>query len=143
MQLEQLEQLAKELGLIIYDEELVRENDNLIYRIYLKKENAALSLKDCEEFSKMLSPLLDLDEPSKEKYFLEVSSAGLERKLSKVRHFIYSINELVKITDVNNDKYEGKLINADESQIQIEYGKEILTFKLADIKKAKTYINWK
>lgn len=51
---------------------------------------------------------------------LEVSSAGLERKLSKIEHFAKSINELVKITTGEKEKIEAKIISVEDENITLE-----------------------
>ncbi len=57
---------------------------------------SGVTLDDCEAVSRLLSPILDVEEPVSGKWFLEVSSPGLERKLTKPRHFALSVGELVK-----------------------------------------------
>lgn len=137
----ELENLAKQLNLVIYDTELAKEGNNFIYRIFILKdgENKSVSLDDCEQFSRLISPILDLNPPTDEKYFLEVSSPGLERKLSKVEHFKLSLGETIKVKTKEKAEIIAKLISADDEKITLEDG-TILNY--ADIKSTKTYIYW-
>lgn len=133
-----MESFAKQLGLSIYDTELVKENDNYIYRIYILKEGG-VSLDDCEKFSRLISPILDINPPTQEKYYLEVSSPGIERKLSKVEHYKLSIGETLKIKTKEKDEIISKLILADDEKISLENGAKI---NYSDIKSAWTFVNW-
>lgn len=137
----ELENLAKQLNLVIYDTELAKEGNNFIYRIFILKdgENKSVSLDDCEQFSRLISPILDLNPPTDEKYFLEVSSPGLERKLTKIEHFKFSIGEILKIKTKEKEEIISKLLSADDEKITLEDG-TILNY--ADIKSTKTYIYW-
>ncbi|MBZ7978559.1 MULTISPECIES: ribosome maturation factor [unclassified Campylobacter] len=137
----ELENLAKQLNLVIYDTELAKEGNNFIYRIFILKdgESKSVSLDDCEQFSRLISPILDLNPPTDEKYFLEVSSPGLERKLTKIEHFKLSIGEILKIKTKEKEEIISKLLGADDEKITLEDG-TILNY--ADIKSTKTYIYW-
>ncbi|MFY4690592.1 ribosome maturation factor RimP [Campylobacter jejuni] len=138
-----LEALCKEAELSFYDDELVSENGRKIYRIYVQKEGG-VSLDDCARLSEILSPIFDVELPVNGEYFLEVSSPGLERKLSKIEHFAKSIGELVKITTNEKEKFEAKIIAVDDENITLENleNKEKTTINFNDIKKARTFIIW-
>ncbi|QJE52415.1 ribosome maturation factor RimP [Campylobacter sp. CFSAN093227] len=138
-----LEALCKEAGLSFYDDELVSENGRKIYRIYVQKEGG-VNLDDCARFSEILSPIFDVEPPVNGEYFLEVSSPGLERKLSKIEHFAKSIGELVKIATNEKEKFEAKIIAVDDENIILENleTQEKTTINFNDIKKARTFIIW-
>ncbi|EAK3674010.1 ribosome maturation factor RimP [Campylobacter jejuni] len=138
-----LEAFCKEAGLSFYDDELVSENGKKIYRIYVQKEGW-VNLDDCVRLSEILSPIFDVEPPVNGEYFLEVSSPGLERKLSKIEHFAKSIGELVKITTNEKEKFEAKIIAVDDENITLENleNKEKTTINFNDIKKARTFVEW-
>ena len=96
----------------------------------------------CAEISRLISPILDIDEPMGGKYNLEVSSPGIERKLKKPEHFIASIGELVKVKNIETDLFKGELLSADNSKITIktEFGDEEITYD--NILSAATYFEW-
>ncbi len=79
---------------------------------------------------------------SQKEYTLEVSSPGLERKLTKQDHFINSIGEKAKITTVNKEKFEGEIIGFDDEILTLKTDKENLDIKFDEILKAKTFIEW-
>ncbi|HDZ4294236.1 TPA: ribosome maturation factor RimP [Campylobacter jejuni] len=136
-----LEALCKEAGLSFYDDELVSENGRKIYRIYVQKEGG-VNLDDCARLSEILSPIFDVEPPVNREYFLEVSSPGLERKLSKIEHFAKSIGELVKITTNEKEKFQGTLLEVKNGRILIEDSEEKISIEIADIKKARTFVEW-
>ncbi|MBZ7938966.1 ribosome maturation factor RimP [Campylobacter sp. W0014] len=144
-----LEALCKEANLELYDSELVSENGKKIYRIYVmnplneKGERAGINLDDCARLSEILSPIFDVEPPVSGEYFLEVSSCGLERKLSKIEHFEKSINELVKITTNQKEKIEAKILSVENENINLQtLDNEKITLKFNDIKKARTFVEW-
>ncbi|TBR79311.1 ribosome maturation factor RimP [Campylobacter novaezeelandiae] len=138
-----LEALCKEAGLDFYDDELVSENTKKIYRVYVMKKGG-VNLDDCARLSEILSPLFDVEPPVNGEYFLEVSSPGLERKLTKLDHFKKSINELVKITTNEKEKLKAKIISVEDENITLENleNQEKITLNFNDIKKARTFIQW-
>ncbi|EAI1792007.1 MULTISPECIES: ribosome maturation factor RimP [Campylobacter] len=138
-----LEALCKEAELSFYDDELVSENGRKIYRIYVQKEGG-VNLDDCARLSEILSPIFDVEPPVNGEYFLEVSSPGLERKLSKIEHFAKSIGELVKIATNEKEKIEAKILFVENGNIILENLEiqEKITINFNDIKKAKTFVQW-
>lgn len=57
-----------------------------VLRLYIDREEG-IGLDDCEAVSRQVSGILDVEDPIKGNYSLEVSSPGLDRKLSKPAHF--------------------------------------------------------
>ena len=142
MSLEESIKLAVEsLGANLYDIVTVKEHDKNIFRVLVTAENG-ISLDKCAEISRMISPILDVDEPMGGEYILEVSSPGIERKLRKKEHFIASVGEKVKIKNFATETYKGELISADNEKIVVEteFGKEEITYD--NILAAATYFEW-
>ena len=52
-------------------------------------------MDDCETLSRILSDKLDEADPIEDSYYLEVSSAGLERAIVKEAHFAYALGKAV------------------------------------------------
>lgn len=137
----ELEKIIYELGAKLYDTEITKENEKAIYRIYITSENG-VNLDLCEKISRVISPLIDLNPPLHGNYFLEVSSPGLERKLSKPKHFQNSLNEQICGKTNNGEKFDGELIFANEDEIKIKNEENEEIIKISDIKNCKTYITW-
>ena len=142
MNLEESIKLAVEsLGARVYDISTLKEHDKNIFRVSVTAQGG-ISLDKCAEISRMISPILDVEEPMNGEYVLEVSSPGIERKLKKKEHFICSVGEKVKVKDFSTDVFKGTLIAADEDKIviQTEFGEEELTYD--NILSATTYFEW-
>lgn len=91
------EPYAKQLGLEIYDVEFVKEGANYFLRIYIDKENGAVSSDDCENMSRLIDPVLDEADPIDCSYYLEVSSVGLDRPLKIEKDFRRFMGEKIDV----------------------------------------------
>ena len=92
---ENISPYVKELDLELADVEYVSEGGYNYLRVYVEKKDGDTTLDDCVALSRKIDTLAD--EIIKEKFFLEVSTPGLERKLKKERDFIRFVGEKVKI----------------------------------------------
>jgi len=129
--------IVEDNGCELYDIELSEEDGHKYYRIYITKPGG-VSLNDCAKINNLISPIFDIEDPVAGKYFLEVSSPGVERKLTKPFHFEKSVGERVKVTTHDGKKIKGELKSFVDNIAEI--GKEKVEFN--DIKKAKTYVDW-
>jgi ribosome maturation factor RimP len=142
MTLEESIQIAVDgCGVSLYDIAQLKEHSENIYRVYITSKDG-ITLEKCTEVSRMISPILDLDEPMNGNYRLEVSSPGLERRLKKPAHFIGSIGANVRIKDIATDRIEGILKDANNSQIVITSDNQDVTLPYDEILAAATYVNW-
>jgi len=67
------------LGCDLWGIEFFGKNQNQTLRIYIDKEKG-ITVEDCEKVSRHVIKLLDVENEFSNKYLLEVSSPGLERK---------------------------------------------------------------
>ena len=88
---------AVELDYEIYYIEYVKENGEYYLRIYIDKEDGRISLSDCEAMSRRVSEVMDVKDPIKDAYFLEISSPGLNRGIYTEEHYKKYINNEVQI----------------------------------------------
>ncbi|GAB6074165.1 ribosome maturation factor RimP [Nautilia lithotrophica] len=132
-----IKNIVEDNGCDLYDIELSEEGGHKYFRVYITKPGG-VSLNDCAKINNLISPIFDIEDPVEGKYFLEVSSPGLERKLTKPEHFAKSIGENVKVTTTEGQKIKGVLKSFNDNVAEI--GKEKVPFE--NIKKAKTYIEW-
>lgn len=140
--------LLKENGMKLYDCEFVKEGSAKFLRIYVDKTDGTyVGTDDCEKVSRYMSEKLDDEDIiSGDNYYLEVSSPGLSRTLSKPEHFTEYIGRNVDVKlykPVNGNKLiTGKLTSFDDGRITIiedgglehifeqkEYAKVNLTFE--------------
>lgn len=58
-----------------------------ILQIMAERENGEMTITDCALVSRTLSALLDVEDPIKGEYLLEVSSPGMDRPLTRLKDF--------------------------------------------------------
>lgn len=137
-----LNALCSECGVKFYADGLISENLRQIYRVYITKKNG-VNLDDCEALSRLLSPILDVEPPTSGAFTLEVSSPGLERKLTTPSNFENSLGELVKITLKNGEKISGEILSFKDEILKLKTAENNeISVNFNEIKKAKTYIEW-
>jgi ribosome maturation factor RimP len=73
-------------GMELVHIEFRREGAGLVLRLYVEKEGG-VGLEDCARVSRQVSAQLDVDDPIRGRYTLEVSSPGPDRPLSRDRDF--------------------------------------------------------
>jgi len=77
---------AARAGLRLWDVRFVKEGAGHYLRVFLDRDGG-VAIQDCETVSKALGELLDEDDPIDGFYYLEVSSPGLGRELTRPEHF--------------------------------------------------------
>ena len=111
----------------LVDVEYVKEGPNWYLRIYIDKPGG-ITIDDCKIVSEEVSDLLDKEDPIPQRYFLEVSSPGLERPLKKDSDFEKFKGELVEVRlfkAINGKKiYIGELIGLIDNKIVITLDSE-------------------
>ena len=70
----------------LVDVEYVKKNDGMHLIIYIDKPEG-ISLDDCEMVNDAVEPVIDEADPIEGSYYLEISSPGLERDLTRDEHF--------------------------------------------------------
>jgi len=140
---EEIKIVVEGCGMSLYDIAQLKEHDNNIYRIYITSPEG-VSLDKCEEVSRMVAPMLDIKEPMRGKYLLEVSSPGIERKLKTLEHMKNSVGENVRGKQYEVGAFKGKLISFDDENnftFEDEAGTSF-TINYSQILSASTYYNW-
>ena len=91
----------RSLGLDIWGIEFFGKHKNQTLRIYIDKKEG-VSVEDCEKVSKHVIKLLDVENDFSNKYLLEVSSPGLDRKFFSERQYLDYIDSAIKVQYINN-----------------------------------------
>ena len=137
----QIAKIIEANGAALYDTEVVTEFDETIFRVYITKAGG-VELDLCATISNELSPFLDVHPPMSGKYRLEVSSPGIERKLTRPVHFKNAIGEKVKLKIPGADKVKGVLQSADDEGIVVETKEGEERFSYGQLGTVKTYFDW-
>ncbi|MDA8239107.1 MAG: ribosome maturation factor RimP [Nitrospiraceae bacterium] len=90
------ESVAGEYGVVVVDMEIAGNMRRPTLRIFIEK-SGGVTLEDCERVSRAMSAVLDVEDPIKSPYVLEVSSPGLDRPLKRLKDFEASVGKLARI----------------------------------------------
>lgn len=137
----QVEKLGFELVRVIT---IGQANPTLQVMIDVADGSRDITVDDCASVSRVLSDLLDEKDPIKDKYILEVSSPGLDRPLTKLKHFVRYKGYDVKIETENKvenrKRFKGKIADVDDENVVINMEDTRYTIPFAEINKAKLVI---
>lgn len=136
---ELLEPAVVALGLELVGSELVARSGSSLLRVYIDSPNG-VSIDDCERVSKQIAAILDVEDPIKGKYLLEVSSPGLDRPLFKLAHYTQFIGAMVKLklaAPINNRRnFVGQLMAVDGQKIELLVDNKTVNLDFSQIEKA-------
>ena len=137
-----LRSLLSELGLDLYDLEMVKGTLNVVVT-----RAGGVDLEALTKANRQISEWLDLNDPIAGRYTLDVSSPGLERKLRTPAHFISTVGEVVTLRELRPDaptrRLEGTVLAADETSVTIddsELGSVVV--RLDQVERARTVFKW-
>ncbi len=129
---------AEKRGLDIVDVEYVQEGGYLYLRVFIEKQDADITLEDCGNLSGDIDEAVDRLIPHK--FFLEVSSPGVERPLKKEADYIRFNGEKIRVMLKHkiNDKrtYEGVLQRFEDNKIYLRVDADEIEIPFNEIKKA-------
>ena len=118
------ERVALSSGLEVVDLELLGGGKARMLRIFIDKPDG-VTHEDCSRFSREVGTILDVEEAVPgASYLLEVSSPGLDRKLSKpadYQRFTGSLVKLMTRDPVNGNRhFEGRLKEFHDGRLSLE-----------------------
>ena len=124
------ERVARSHGLEIWDIVSRRETTGQIVRVFIDRPGPAataeesVSIEDCEQVSREIGTILDVEDPLPFAYTLEVSSPGLNRPLrgeQDYRRFAGRLAKIVVSEAVDNQKaFEGRLRGVEDGTVLLE-----------------------
>jgi len=135
-----LEPTVERLGYELADLEVRLATHGGLIRLFIDKPDG-IGLEDCEAVSRAVSALLDVEDPVPGNYSLEVSSPGLDRKLTKAAHFQRFIGDSVKVKlrlplD-GRRRFRGVLMAQDDDSIVVEVDGQTYSLPLKMIDTAR------
>ena len=135
-----LEPSIERLGYELTDLEVRLSGNGGLVRLTIDKPDG-IDLDDCEKVSHAASALLDVEDPVAGNYNLEVSSPGLDRKLTKVEHFQRFNGETLKVSMrfpiEGRRRFRGTLVSSDDENIVVEVDGESHNLPLSMIDTAR------
>jgi len=114
-----------------------------------------VSLLDCENLSRELSAVLDVEDPIPQAYSLEISSPGIDRPLRTPAHFAHFVGSEAKIalavplhvtspdgTPNERRNFKGVLRGVDGDRVRIDCDGQTFELPIPDIDHAKLVPDW-
>jgi len=137
---EMLQPLVEDLGYEFVGLEYNPNPKHSVLRIYIDREDG-VGIKDCEIVSRETAALLDVKDPIKSHYNLEVSSPGLDRPLFTLAHFTEFKGQEVKINlfapQDGRRKFQGLILDINESIVSVDQDAAKVSLEFSNIAKAK------
>ena len=92
--------------------------NGLTLQIMAERGDGTMTIKDCEEVSGVVSPILDVEDIIERKYHLEISSPGIDRPLVRKSDFSRWQGHIAKIETTGmidgRKKFRGTISDVDE-----------------------------
>lgn len=131
--------VVNEMGLSLVDIEYMQDGGYWYVRIYVENLNGEITLEECAAISGKIDE--DVDKLIEQRFFLEVSSPGIERPLKKIENFIRFKGEKIKVSlkhKINDKKsFEGIITECKDNIIFLEIEEEnIVEIPFSEVKKA-------
>jgi ribosome maturation factor RimP len=107
-----------------------------------RADGALITVEDCEAITHAVGAVLDVDDPIPGAWTLEVSSAGIDRPLTRVKdwnRFAGHVARAETVAPVDGRKrFSGTVLGADETvaRMRLDDGSEV-ALPLADIRRAR------
>jgi len=117
-----------------------------LLRIYIDRpggetEADRVTVEDCESVSRAVSAALDLADPIKGEYTLEVSSPGFDRPLRTRAHFVRYVGSRVHVESLQprdgRRRWTGRLESVGDAGLLLEVDGKTVELALNEIKTAR------
>lgn len=83
-------------GVRLWDVRFLKEGASWYLRVFIDKPEG-ISIDDCTNVSHAIDPIIDEADPIDVSYYLEVCSPGIERELTRSRHYEESLGKQVRL----------------------------------------------
>lgn len=140
------ERVARSEGLEIVDVTFAGGGKNRVLRITIDKP-IGVSHADCELISQQVGTILDVEDviPGGS-YRLEVSSPGLERKLTRARDFERSVGKKARIVlrepAEGRRDWEGVLAQVAGDEVTLDAAGKPIRFTIGQVARANLKFDW-
>ena len=136
-----VEPILHERGAELYDVELA----GATVRVLVDREGG-VALDELEVLSKQISSALDDDDPMPDRFYLEVSSPGLERPLRRPPHYRGAVGSTVKIKTTpateGDRRVDGVLTDVDDDGFTVLTDTGARRVSYGEVEKARTVFEW-
>lgn len=137
--------VLKEMELELVDIEYLQEGGYWYVRIYIEKLDGDVSLDNCAKVSIAVED--DIDKLIDKKFFLEISSPGVERPLKREKDYIRFTGSKIKVSlkhKINEKKnFEGILSKFENDTVFLMTDNEELEIPFKEVRKANLVYDFK
>ncbi len=135
------------MGYILWDVEYKKEGAEYNLVLTLDREGEEITIDDCVRVTEAVNPILDEADPISDSYCLEVSSAGLERDLTRDEHFEKHVGQEVEVKLFAPDETLGKafvlpLLKNTPDSLVFKKDESEITLEKSKIALVKTYVDY-
>jgi ribosome maturation factor RimP len=135
-----VQESLKDLGFDLVKVTLKGSSHKVLEILIDRLDGENVNITDCRKVSRNISALLDVEDIISDKYFLEVSSAGVERPLVKIAdyHRFIGREANIKLKESLNgcSRYQGQIVKAEDNKINLTSKGEEMVIPFDLIKKA-------
>jgi ribosome maturation factor RimP len=115
-----------------------------ILQVMAERPDGTMTIEDCAELSRAISALLDVENPIKGRYDLEVSSPGIDRPLVRLADFDryagfeVKLETRVPVSDQGGRrKFRGRIREVRGDTVSLECGEALISVPFENIVSAK------
>jgi ribosome maturation factor RimP len=107
-----------------------------------RADGSLINVRDCEAISHAVGAVLDVDDPFPGLWSLEVSSAGIDRPLTRTKDWVRYASQVatveMNVPHEGRRRYRGRILSADENEVRLkpDDGAEV-TLPRNNIRRAK------
>jgi ribosome maturation factor RimP len=107
-----------------------------------RADGSLIDVKDCEAISHAVGAVLDVDDPFPGVWNLEVSSAGIDRPLTRTKDWVRFVSQVATVEMIvpqeGRRRFRGRILSADDNEVRLKLddGAEV-TLPRSNIRRAK------
>ncbi len=135
-----LEPTVESLGYELIDLEFNSSARHGLLRLYINGPEG-VNVEDCSKVSHQVSGVLDVEDPIKSEYDLEVSSPGVDRILRKTAHYEefmgWEVTIRLRRPVQNRRKLTGTLKSVSDSEVELDAEGETIVVSRDNIEKTR------
>ncbi len=100
-----------------------------------------LTVEDCAKISRDISAILDVEDPIRDTYTLEVSSPGIDRPLTRLEDFDRYVGHLARVELAlpidGRRRFRGRIESSEEGQVRLTLDDSVVSLPIAGIANAR------
>ncbi len=135
------------MGLELFEIRYIRAGSRSALRLFIERATGRVSIDDCEEASREVSMLLDVENFSNNPYTLEVSSPGLDRVLTTEKDFSRVVGERLRLRiqapDEKQKTVTGTLLECHEGALTLKTDSDTVAIPLSEVYSGKIEVTFK